>query len=138
VALIPVAERARIAWRGPDVYDPWEDIERTLFSSIVGSVVENMVPNPPRSLPNYGLIHRTYADYSFITERSERLRGSDLIFVELITVDDPFDTLRFVEIDAAFVPTGRNVNLPLVQATPELAAREGGDIRYLDLVEYLE
>jgi hypothetical protein len=97
-----------------------------------------MVPSPPRSLPNYGLIHRTYADYSFITERSERLRGSDLVFVELITVDDPFDTLRFVEIDAAFVPTGRNVNLPLVQANPELAAREGGDIRYLDLVEYLE
>jgi hypothetical protein len=136
--MIPSAERARIAWRGPDVYDPWEDIERTLFSSIVGSVVENMVPSPPRSLPTYGLIHGTYADHSFITERSERLRGSYLVFVELITVDDPFDTLRFVEVDAAFVPTGPNVKLPLVQATPELAAREGGDIRYLDLVEYLE
>ena len=118
--MIPSAERARIAWRGPDVYDPWEDIERILFSSIVGSVVENMVPSPPRSLPTYGLIHRTYADHSFIT------------------VDDPFDTLCFVEVDAAFVPTGPNVKLPLVQATPELAAREGGDIRYLDLVEYLE
>src|SRR5438445_782232 len=85
VALIPIAERARIAWHGQEVSDPWEDIERTLFSSIVGSVVENMVPSPPGSLPSYGLIHQTYADRSFITERPARLRGSCLVFVGLIT-----------------------------------------------------
>jgi hypothetical protein len=55
-----------------------------------------------------------------------------------MTVGNPFDTLRFVEVDAAFVPTGSNVKLPFVQATPELAARKGGDIRYLNLVDYIE
>jgi len=82
--------------------------------------------------------HSCYADHSFINERSGRLRGSYLVFVELINVDNPFDTLRFVEVDAAFTPTGPNVKLPLVPATPELAAREGRNLRYLDLVEYFE
>lgn len=80
VALIPVAERARIAWREPNVCDPWEGIEQALFASIVASVVDNPEPAPPRSLPKYGWICPSYADLSFVTERTARLRGERLCF----------------------------------------------------------
>jgi hypothetical protein len=138
VALIPVAERARIPWRGPATYDPWEDIARILFESIVASVVENSVPTPPRPLPRYGVAYGSYADLSFFTERAARLRGEQLVFSALATVKAPFDTMRLLEVDAAFVPTGRTVDIPLLLALPELAARDPDGLRYCDVIEYDE
>ena len=57
LALLPIMDAARIRWAEPGVYDPWEEIERTLFSSIVGSCVENATPNRLRPLAAYGLTY---------------------------------------------------------------------------------
>lgn len=136
VALIPVAERARIAWREPRVWDPWEDIERALFDSIVASVVDNAVPDVPRPLPKYGSACPGYAALSFVTERSARLRGERLVFSRLISAGEPFDTMRFLEVDAGFAPAGRTMEIALAAASPELAARFGDGLRYCDTVSY--
>ncbi len=138
VALIPVAERARIAWQGPEVYDPWETIEQALFTSIVGSTVENARPSPPCSLPKYGTAHRSYANLSFITDRTARLRGERLVFIELTTLQDPFDTMCFLELGADFVPTGQTVKLSVLQVAPELAARTANGLSYCDVIAYDE
>lgn len=135
IALIPVAERARIAWSGAGVYDPWERIERNLFASIVASTVDNAVPIPPCPLPEYGLSYPTYAYLSFITERAARLRGDWLVFLDLTTVGEPFDTIRFLEINAGFVPTGRTVAFALLEVKLELAARIGSSVEYRNSVE---
>jgi len=55
LALLPVMDAARIRWAEPGVYDPWEEIERTLFSSIVGSCVENSILSGLRPLAANGL-----------------------------------------------------------------------------------
>lgn len=60
------------------------------------------------------------------------------MFCKLTTAHDPFDTMRFFEVDAGFVPTGRIVELPLSQALPELAARDADGIRYCDMIDYDE
>jgi hypothetical protein len=138
IALIPLAERARIPWQGPEVYDPWETIERALFEAIVESVVENARPSPPCALPKYGIAHRSYADLSFITDRAARLRGERLAFIELTTIQDPFDTMCFLDLGADFIPTGRNVELSVLQVTPELAARTASSLSYRDVIEYDE
>ena len=138
VSLIPVAERARIIWRGPHVYDPWEIIEEALFASIVASVVHNAAPLPLRPLPKYGATYGSYTDLSFITERAARSRGERLVFLMLTTAQDPFDTMCFLDVGADSVPTGRTVELPLSEATPELAARDANGVRYLDVIECIE
>ena len=137
-ALTPVAERARIAWREPDAYDPWGTIEQALFTSIVASVVDNAAPARLRPLPKYGATYGSYADLSFITERAARLRGERLVFLQLTTARDPFDTMCFLGVGAGFVPTGLTVEIPLLQASPELAARAEGDLRYREVIEYEE
>ena len=136
--MIPVAERARIAWQGPEVYDPWEEIERALFTSIVGSVVANARPSPPCALPRYGITLQSYADRSFITDRAARLRGERLVFRNLTTLQEPFDTMCFLELGADSIPTGHNVRLPVLQAAPELAARTANDLSYCDNIKYEE
>ena len=80
----------------------------------------------------------SYADLSFFTEWAARLRGERLVFLELTTAQDPFDTMRFLDVDAAFVPTARTVEIPLSRALPELAARVADGVRYCDAIEYDE
>lgn len=138
VALVPVAERARIAWRSPAAYDPWEGIERALFASIVSSVVDNAIPNLIAPLPTYGLMYPSYNHLSFLTDRTARQRGEKLVFLRLTTVNDPFDTMCFVEVEETSIPTGRNVEVPLSQALPEVATRTMGGLRYFDVIEYHE
>lgn len=138
VALIPVAERARIAWQGPEVCDPWEEIERALFTSIVGSVVANARPSLPCALPKYGIALQSYADQSFITDRAARLRGERLVFIDLTTIQDPFDTMCFLELGADSSPTGHIVELPVLQTAPELAARTANGLSYCDVIKYDE
>lgn len=136
VALIPVAERARIAWQGPEVYNLWETIERALFASIVESVVENARPSPLRPLPKYGITHQSYAELSFITDRTARMRGERLVFIKLTTLRDPFDTMCFLELGADFVPNGQTVESSVLQVAPELAARTASGLSYCDAIEY--
>jgi hypothetical protein len=133
-ALVPIAERARIAWHGPNVYDPWEDIERALFASIVA----NALPFPPRPLPRYGITHHNYADQSFITDQAARFRSEHLVFLELTTTQDPFDTMCFLSVGPDFIPTGQTVRLPILQVSPELAARTSSGLSYLQAIEYDE
>ena len=90
LALIPAAERSGIAWNGPAVYDPCEDIERALFTSLVESVAENATDGPFRPLPAYGLRREAYGDVSFLTDRSARLRRQGLVFLDLATSSEPF------------------------------------------------
>ena len=80
LAIIPVAERSHIAWNGPRVYDPWEDIERVFFQSFVTCVPENAVVGPFRPMATYGLHYRSYADFSFLTDQPSRLREQNLVF----------------------------------------------------------
>lgn len=138
VTLIPIAEEARIAWRGPHVYDPWEDIERALFNSIVASVVENAVPASPRPLPKYGLTYDNYGDLSFITDRAARCRGEHLALLQITSEREPFDTMSFVDLGTGFAPTGRTVSIPFAEGLPELATRTADALRYCQAIEYEE
>jgi hypothetical protein len=137
LALIPVAERSGIVWNGR-TYDPWEEIEQTLFTSFVTSAVANLVPTPPRLLPKYGLSYQNYADLSFISERTRRMRGECLVLKNLITVQEPFDTGSFCVVDAAFMFADSTIDIPLSDVTFELAARFNHGVEYMEVVDYLE
>lgn len=107
LALLPVMDAARIRWAHPGVYDPWEEIERTLFTSIVGSCVTNAVPKALSPLAPYGLTRTDYSGHSFISERGLRLDGTLNALVELRIGKESFDTALFHELDAGLTPTGR-------------------------------
>ncbi len=136
LAVIPVAERSHIAWNGPRVYDAWEDIERVFFQSFVTCIPENAIDGPFQPMATYGLHYLSYADFSFLADRPSRLHEQSLVFLELVSSVEPFDTARFVSTDNAFVPTDRSVDIPFCKVRFELAARVGEQIRYLDTVEY--
>jgi len=102
LALLPVMERGRIQWREGQSYDPWENIERTLYESIIGSCVENAVPaGSIMVLAPYGLTQPAYSDRSFLVS-SENKNAALLKFA---TRSEPFDEATFLELRTDLTPS---------------------------------
>jgi hypothetical protein len=135
LALLPVMEAARIPWKEPNAYDPWEDIAQTLYSSIIGSCVENSVA-PLRPLAPYGFAFQKNEDYSFISERNLRVGGMQNALLELQTDVDPFDTALLAELDGNLMPTFRTVSIALRECQFDLAGRTSNGIEYCGAVTY--
>lgn len=109
-----------------------------MFASIVAIVVNNAVPDAPLPLPRYGLAYPDYNGLSFMTEHSARLRIRCVVFSRLVSAGEPFDTMRFLEVDAGFAPTGLTIEIALEAASPELAARFGDGLTHLDAISHLD
>jgi hypothetical protein len=136
LSLLPVMAAARIRWTEPGVYDPWENIERTLYSSIIGSCVENAVPGGLRPLATYGLTYRDYSASSFLSERALLSEGTMNALVELQTEKGPFDVAVLRELNVNFIPTGRAIVKPLGLCTFDLGARDITGIEYRSCIAY--
>ncbi len=138
LALLPVMDAAHIRWAEPRVYDPWEDIERTLFNSIVGSCIENAVPNSLPSLAPYGVAMMDYSAHSFISERSLHLAGIRNVLIELRIGAEPFDTAVFNELDPNLKPIGSAITKPIEACDFVLARWTAAGITYCGLITYSE
>ena len=135
LALLPVMERSRIKWREGQSYDPWENIERTLYKSIIGSCVENTMPaGSVMRLASYGLMQPTYADQSFLVSSDNK----NAAFLELVTRSEPFDEAAFVELRADLMPSNNCFRRTLagthfLLATPS----DGGRLEFHQQINYL-
>ena len=110
VALLPIMDWAGIEWRDGRTCEPWEDIERTLFNSLIGSCVENAVPaGSVLPLATYGLLRPTYADCSFLVSSAT----DNAAFLELATHSQPFDDAVFLELNSDLTPSDRRIRRPL-------------------------
>lgn len=134
VALVPIAERTRIAWRKPQAYDDWEGIEAALFHSIVASPFENNAEGVRwASLAPYDFVVETYASNSFVG-----LAGTPhhAAFLCLDTQDFPFDTCVAAVLDHEGRVTGE-VRVPFDAAQFVFAARQEGSISLLSEINVL-
>jgi len=110
LALLPVMDKARIEWREGRTYDPWENIERILYDSILGSCVENAVPTGSAvRLATYGLVRPTYADRSFLVASGV----GNAAFLELATRPQPFDEAVFLELRPDLTSSESRIRRPL-------------------------
>jgi hypothetical protein len=96
-ALIPIAERAHMAWREPAAYDDWDGICEAIYRSIVimsiqySEGVGSFLP-----LPDYDRRIRCYDQNSFV---GGKWSGENAAFVCFETTVAPFDTCLFAVLD---------------------------------------
>lgn len=134
VALVPIAERTRIAWRKPQAYDDWEEIEAALFHSIVASPFENNAEGVRWSpLAPYDFAVETYAANSFVGLGGTPYQAALLC---LDTQDSPFDTCVAAVLDQEGRVTGE-VRVPFDTAWFAFAARRDGSISLLNEINVL-
>jgi hypothetical protein len=129
-------DAVHIRWADPGVYDPWEDIERTLYASIIGSCIENAMPAALPPLAVYDLTMANYSAHSFVSERGLRLAGTLNVLVELRIGAEPFDTALLHELDENLTPTGRAISKPIETCAFDLASLAGSGIDYHGTITY--
>jgi hypothetical protein len=96
-ALIPIAERAHMAWKEPDAYDDWDQICEAIYRSIViGSIefAEGMGTSLP--VPDYDRRIKSYDKSSFISDANSKDAAA---FVCFETEKTPFDMCLFAVFD---------------------------------------
>lgn len=135
VTLLPVMDKARIDWREGHTYDPWEDVERTLYRSIIGSCVENAVlPGSLRPLAPYGLWQPSYANLSFLLASDER----GAAFLKFGTGSEPFDEVILLELDVNLTPTTKRIRKTLAGTEFMIAMSNGdGSLSVSDRIAYV-
>jgi hypothetical protein len=136
-ALVPVAEDAHMPWKRPNKYDDWENIEAGLYRSFVAMAIENTnafyALRTAKPLAPYAMILPGYSEYSFLSVSNE-LRQV-WAFLDLDTEQDPFDTIRYVTLDAALVSDGAPKRLPLGEAQFSVAFNNGGCLSTIPSLE---
>ena len=134
VALVPIAKRTWIAWRKPQAYDDWEEVEAVLFHSIVASPFENNAEGVRWSpLVSYDFVVETYASNSFVGLADTPYHAA---FLCLDTQDRPFDTCVAAVLDHEGWVTGE-VCVPFDAAQFAFAARRDGSISLLNEINVL-
>lgn len=61
VALVPIAEKARIPWQDGQAYDDWDAIAGCLYDNLVVKTISCAVESgPDLELPKYDMVYPTY------------------------------------------------------------------------------
>jgi len=135
LAILTVMDKSRIKWREGQSYDPWEDIEQTLYESIIGSCVDNATSiNPIVRLASYRLEQPTYADKSFLVPSDNKSAA----LLRLTTRSEPFDEAFFLELGSDLTLSKSRIRRPLAGIQFLLAVpKEGGGLEFHRQIEYL-
>ncbi len=97
IALIPIAERACIAWKEPNAYDDWDIISQALYKAIIITSIEWASDHSAlMPIAEYDVRMSTYEDRSFIADKANSKNSAFICFE---TKGSPFDTCLFAQLD---------------------------------------
>jgi hypothetical protein len=97
IALIPIAERARMHWREPEAYDDWDDMCAAIYESIVirsFDFANEIASSPP--VPRYDQRISSYNQNNYIGDANLKAAGAFICFETRI---EPLDTCLFAILD---------------------------------------
>lgn len=97
IAVVPMAEQVRIAWRRPDSYDEWDAIASALFDQLVLEVIRFSLPEESREvfrLPSYDLCLESYESVSTLEVVHPSLDPGRWLFHAFGTEREPFDKIE--------------------------------------------
>lgn len=111
VALAPIVERARIAWRDDEAYDDWDAITDVLFEQLVVSSVRWSLPEAAHTtfrMAPYNVLVESYRGFTFVAVTDPRL-SAPAAFHSFATVDSAFDTVCVRELNELGEPRNAGV-----------------------------
>jgi hypothetical protein len=124
-ALVPMANQIKIGWKNEEAYDDWEDIESSLYQSLVINQItfdRNMWSF--RKFAPYNMHLENLANYSIIQHQD--LDGT-WVFIGFRTEINPFDSCRLEKFDSGTLDTSCAVKqLSLEELRPEAVIRPIG------------
>jgi hypothetical protein len=132
IALVPIAERARMSWREPDNYGDWDSMAVAIYKSIVVDSIEHAAEwKSFDALPEYDQRIPSYSNNSFLTPLESQ---GTLAFVCFETISTPFDTCLFARLnnDGAVLTSERK---GVVETHLVLAGRSRASVGMIDSLQ---
>lgn len=138
IALIPIFEKAEIAWIDDEQNDDFAGIVEALFKWMVNFKLENLIEQKHGEiphLPNYCYNYFDYSKMSFIEVLSNKTNRKNLAFVFLGSKEYAFDTVICNELDYDGKVIEKNVEINIEDATFRLVHHlpKGELIYYTDI-----
>lgn len=130
-ALVPIAERAHMAWKEPDSDDDWDQICKAVYSSIViGSIEFAEEIGASQPVPDYDRRINSYESNSFIGDANSK---DDVAFICFETETSPFDACLFALLDRNLNVVGnRRVATADVKFNLGCRDRNSGNLEVID------
>lgn len=99
LALVPVADRAKLVWSDGDTHRDWERLAACVFDTFVRGPVSADMHWGTRHAPvaRYDVDASGYGEVSWIGEGDSSNPGCAV--VRFLSVAEPFDTVQVVEVD---------------------------------------
>jgi hypothetical protein len=139
MALLPIADRAKINYGDADTHRDWERLAECCFDTFVRSPINADRAATQRELPiaRYDVDLADYLGASWLTPfPDDPYRGA---FVRLLSINAPFDTLQVVSVDPRSLLAGERMILPLSGAKIALFRRtETGDATVVSMIDAVE
>ena len=135
LALIPIADRANLPWTDHNTHPDWETLSQALFNTFVkGPIKGDCEQSKGHQILNYDIDHLSYSEASWVGVGT--LDARDAALVRLVSVNEPFDGVQVVEVDASTGSTGERRIVSWEDANFYLASRssDGTLARVLSIV----
>jgi hypothetical protein len=101
VALVPVAEKARIPWRDGEAYDDWDAMAGCLFDALVVRSVSYAREAGKVELPKYDMVYPSYQGAFIQVEGQGIPDGVTAVFVGFAGVSPDFASVKWVKLLAS-------------------------------------
>lgn len=94
-------EAAKIPWREGEAYDEWDSIAEALFQGIVVNNVRlSKEFTEELEMPKYAMMYESVRGFVRIVVEDKSQPGKSFLFFSFETGEKPFDTVRYLAVDA--------------------------------------
>jgi hypothetical protein len=139
LAILPIAERAKINYRDDETHRDWERLAESMFDALVRSPIDCDRAAIGRELPlaRYDIDIDDYLAVSWLTSNADS--PHDGAVIRFLSQDAPFDTVQVVDIDPVTLRAGRRRTVAVSGIKPALyRRREGGEATIVTQIEAVE
>lgn len=139
LAILPIADRAKIDYRDEGMHRDWERLAECMFDAFVRSPIDSDRAAMGRELPlaRYDIDIDDYLAASWLTSDAKSPHSGAV--VRLLSQATPFDLVQVVDIDPVTLRAGRRRAIPVANINPALyRRREGGEATVVLQIEALE
>lgn len=139
IAILPIADRAKINFRDEETHRDWERLAASMFDAFVRSPIDSdrVAIGSELPLARYDIDVDDYLAVSWLASNADSPhRGAVIRF---LSRDAPFDTVQVVDIDPVTLRAGTRRTVAISEIRPALyRRRESGEGTVVTQIEAVE
>ncbi|HSY14935.1 MAG TPA: hypothetical protein VK816_03035 [Jatrophihabitantaceae bacterium] len=139
LAILPIADRAKINYRDEETHRDWERLAEGMFDAFIRSPIASDRAANGREFPlaRYDIDVDDYLEVSWLASNADSPHSGAVI--RFLSQGAPFDTAQVVDIDPVTLRSGKRRTVAVAEIKPALyRRRESGEDTVVTQIEAVE